>query len=297
MSFGKIDDWLCGVSRQLMAAETLRISMYRTCLRLDCRVIFNQETAQEGLPVFWLIPGMGSGWEGITELGFWLTKRGNKVVFLSFPGSGNSTNAPKWYYERDDYIYEADAMLLAKEELERRGLFQGKIIPVGHSLGGEFAAQFAASYPEHVERLVLLTPSGVERIGSRIGMIKLAGSFATSGALLNAEHFLTGRKTPYDFLKHSFPEPESCFTKERLLQRLSEFRRICRGSLLSVLERIECPIVGIWGSRDFVFPYSQSLKIESVAGKNFRSYEISGAWHNVTLRRKSQDTADIILGL
>ncbi|MHB8575182.1 MAG: alpha/beta fold hydrolase [Dehalococcoidia bacterium] len=68
------------------------------------------------------------------------------------PGYGESTGIE----HIDDML---DMVLYCRQLVESLGL--GELDVVGHSLGGMFAAEFAAICPRHVRRLVLVAPFGL----------------------------------------------------------------------------------------------------------------------------------------
>jgi pimeloyl-ACP methyl ester carboxylesterase len=77
---------------------------------------------------------------------------GRRVIAPEHPGFGESTGG-----DQIDGIL--DMVLYLRQLLETLG--HGRVDLVGHSLGGMFAAEFAAICPQHVRRLVLVAPFGV----------------------------------------------------------------------------------------------------------------------------------------
>lgn len=78
--------------------------------------------------------------------------RGRCVYAPEHPGFGDSTGS-----DEIDGIF--DVVLYYRQLVEALGL--GQVDVVGHSLGGMFAAEFAAFCPQHVRRLVLVAPFGL----------------------------------------------------------------------------------------------------------------------------------------
>jgi pimeloyl-ACP methyl ester carboxylesterase len=77
---------------------------------------------------------------------------GRRVYAPEHPGFGESTGIE----QIDDVV---DMALYYRQLVEALEL--GEVDIVGHSLGGMFAAEFAAICPQHVRRLVLVSPFGL----------------------------------------------------------------------------------------------------------------------------------------
>ncbi len=131
-----------------------------TKLKVDYREISVAEKEnKEGEPVL-LLPGFGSGWEGIAELGFSLVCEGRKVFMLSLPGYGNSDNPPAEYYKTADFENEAEVVNSFLKQLDLRNK---KIHLIGHSMGSQVLALLVKKHPEKIASLVLLNPAGTEK--------------------------------------------------------------------------------------------------------------------------------------
>ncbi|MGH2584444.1 MAG: alpha/beta fold hydrolase [Dehalococcoidia bacterium] len=77
---------------------------------------------------------------------------GRRVYAPEHPGFGESTGIE----QIDDIV---DMALYYRQLVEALDL--GEVDVVGHSLGGMFAAEFAAICPQHVRRLMLVSPFGL----------------------------------------------------------------------------------------------------------------------------------------
>lgn len=75
-----------------------------------------------------------------------------RVIAPEAPGFGESSGI-----EQIDGIL--DLVLVYRQLVEALGL--GEVDLIGHSLGGMFAAEFAAICPQHLRRLVLVSPFGL----------------------------------------------------------------------------------------------------------------------------------------
>ena len=76
-----------------------------------------------------------------------------KCIAIDLPGNGHS--------DYGDYDYDISFFVACiKEFVVELGL--KKFSLVGHSLGGQIAIQFAATYPELLHKLILVAPAGLE---------------------------------------------------------------------------------------------------------------------------------------
>ncbi|HLZ71997.1 MAG TPA: alpha/beta hydrolase [Dehalococcoidia bacterium] len=78
--------------------------------------------------------------------------QGRRVIAPEAPGFGASADIE----QIDDVL---DLALFYRQLIEALGL--GEVDLIGHSLGGMFAAEIAAICPQHVRRLVLVSPFGL----------------------------------------------------------------------------------------------------------------------------------------
>ncbi len=84
----------------------------------------------------------------------------NRAIALDLRGHGQSSRPHSEYTM-------PDTLLDIHTSLERLGI-NGRFILVGHSFGGAVAAEYAAAYPEQVERLVLVASAGEFRLNPLI---------------------------------------------------------------------------------------------------------------------------------
>lgn len=79
---------------------------------------------------------------------------GFRTVVVDLPGYGQSSKPADVEYTLDFFVAALRAQLLALE--------LPRCVLVGNSLGGAIALKYALDYPEHVSRLVMMAPGGVE---------------------------------------------------------------------------------------------------------------------------------------
>ncbi|CAO3643746.1 unnamed protein product [Cunninghamella echinulata] len=99
-----------------------------------------------------LIHGISSGASVYNKVARNLANNGHRVLIFDLWGRGYS-DAPYTYY--DETLYTTQVALL----LQKVGWTKTNV--VGVSLGGGIATSFASFYPEMVDKLVLLAPTGL----------------------------------------------------------------------------------------------------------------------------------------
>lgn len=235
-----------------------------------------------------LLPGFGSGWAGVSKLGYDLAKLGYQVCMPSLPGYGNSDNPFLKCYPINETRW-ADVEVLRD--------FIGKVFPdeklhlVGHSMGAEIITRFAFRYPKNVSSLTLLCPAGFEKRG----MVELLAKFVINGMRHAIAFRLRGDKI-WAELKNYLPKEKSAFAFSRWRQRFGEWRRLCKNGNLQFLEKIppEIPICYLGANLDTVYPPKSSSVWEFAMLRNAPSKcWTSHQYHNVTMLG-SENTAEAI---
>ena len=237
-----------------------------------------------------LVPGFGSGWIGIAELGSYLALLGRNVTMVSLPGYGNSDDPSESYYANArDFYSEAEALACFAKEMFEEWECAGSVHWVGHSLAAAVITELGRHYPKFVGSLTLLNPAGFERKMR----VPLAARFILSGALNRI--FFRG-ETLYPRIKPFLPKERSPFTAARLSQRMSEWRRIAENSAYHALMDVprNIPVAYMTGAKDFVFPIdSSSIIRDNLLRSRQNTIETLPLGHNTTLLG-SKVTADVI---
>jgi pimeloyl-ACP methyl ester carboxylesterase len=288
------------IGEQLQKETKAEIELNGEKLEIDYRIIFVKEKENQDADPVILLPGFGSGWEGISELGFSLACEGRKVLMPSLPGYGNSSNTSEEYYKTESFDNEAEAI---NKFLEALGTEGEKFHLVGHSMGSEIFASFAEKYPEKVSSLVLLNPAGVEE---KEGALLLGSGFILSGMHASMEFAVrsafSGEDDYEKDLKKYIPKTKSPFEKNRLAQRSAEAKKLATGHLLEKLKKINTPVTYISGELDSVFPpgkeedeNSQLTKIVKSANNSSRIEKsvMTGLRHNTTIAPDEITAANI----
>lgn len=85
--------------------------------------------------------------------------KGYRVIAIDLLGFGKSDKPAQFSYAMDA---QAEVVIETLEQLEL-----GRVVLVGHSMGGEIALATAIRFPEKVEALVLTAPAGFEAFSPR----------------------------------------------------------------------------------------------------------------------------------
>ena len=88
-----------------------------------------------------------------------LSRYFDQIYSLDLLGWGLSSR-PKFCL-KDDSAETAEAFFVESLEAWRKEVGVEKMILAGHSMGGHMGVAYCEKYPQHVERLVLLSPAGV----------------------------------------------------------------------------------------------------------------------------------------
>jgi pimeloyl-ACP methyl ester carboxylesterase len=196
------------------------------------------------------------------------------VLAFDLPGFGDSGKAvadysPQKYARFIRYITERYA--------------HGPVDLVGHSMGGAIALRYAATYPEQVEKLVLIDVAGVlhrmayARQLARGWMHSIAGdeswvpSFADrmTNKLLGKVEPVTGPLT--EFMAQQLLRRELLNVDPAVISAMT----LVNEDLSDALPKIEMPTLIIWGQDDLVAPrrtaqvllhYIPDAQLEVIAG-------------------------------
>lgn len=149
--------WLYAPDKPRAALEAAYPGEYRTVLGQRLRY---RDTGPRDAPALILLHGFGASldtWEP------WATALSAqyRVVRLDLPGFGLTGPDAKGDYS-DDRTLAILAGLMDQLHLQRATM-------IGNSLGGRFAWEFAARYPQRIDKLVLISPDGFASPGFEYG--------------------------------------------------------------------------------------------------------------------------------
>jgi len=168
-------------------------------------------------------------WDAVRKL---LSERGIDYEFLLIPGLTDGTN-PAWTLDR--YV----------EWLKEKTAPYDKVILHGHSNGGRISLAFAAKYPEKVARLILEDSAGIPPRGMRKlkrDLFRIAAQTIGTFVRFEALRGIFRRAIRASDYANATPE---------MRKTMSHLAAIDLGTLL---ERIHCPTLIVWGSGDTTTP-------------------------------------------
>lgn len=220
-----------------------------------------------GLPVVVFLHGWGRTKEDFDQLVAKLVAGGLQAAFLhiDLPGFGSSTLRATDGFSLDDYCKSLEC-LFDKLDIARTVL-------IGHSFGGRIAIKFTATYPERVERLVLIAAAGIPQRSFWLKLVAvgtLLWKLATAGLrdtrlVRRLKYTLTPFVASEDYRNASPPLRET-------------LKKITREDLRPVATLIRAPTLLIWGREDEVAPLAAGQAYQALIG-NSRLEVIEGVGH------------------
>lgn len=269
-------------------------------LRADGVEIAYSDTGT-GEPALLLIHGLGSylpSWQRNLPA---LSQR-HRVVAIDLPGYGRS--------DKGDHPYSmAFFAAILDRVIAERGL--GKLVLVGHSMGGQIALTYALSHPGRAQALVLLAPAGLETFTDDEAR-RLAG-IVTPEAVAATPPAMIQRNAAKNFFN---PTPEVAFLGDDrvrilggpdLLGYARAVSRSVRGMLeepvLSRLSEITVPVLLIFGEEDALIPnafFHGAMKTRGIAEAGARRLPqatlkmIPQAGHMVHVERPAEVNAAML---
>ncbi len=150
---------------------------------------------------------------------------------------------------------------------------------IGSSLGGQISAEFTASYPQDVEKLILVSPSGsMTQSTPALDAYIMAALYPNEQSAKNAFEMMEGsgknvpKETVDGFVERmQLPNAKLAFMSTLLGIKNSEL-------VSSKLQTISTPTMIIWGSNDPVIPINYSDSFVS-AIQDCRFFRMDGCGH------------------
>jgi pimeloyl-ACP methyl ester carboxylesterase len=198
-----------------------------------------------------------------------------RVFTIDLPGFGK-TEKPKGTWGIENYSEFLKSFI---KELEIKDS-----VLIGHSFGGKVAAFFTSQNPSSVNKLILVSATGVE---SKSFQTKVKIIIYKFGKIVLKTLGLSKSKLAHDFMtrigSRDYKEAK---------QLRNTFVKVVNQSIKDKLVKIKVPTLIIWGDKDKELPFKLSKKFESLITNSY----IKIAWdtgHNPQIE-KPPDLAQII---
>jgi pimeloyl-ACP methyl ester carboxylesterase len=179
-----------------------------------------------------------------------------RVISVDLPGFGLTGEDPSGIYTDQRSVEVLEAFL--------KELKIPKVVLVGNSMGGKFAWQFTARYPNQVSKLVLISPDGYASPGIQYGKKPDVPAIADLYRYFFSKTFLVMN------LKPAYADPNTL--NDALVNRYYDLMLApgVRGAILGRMQQtvlqdpvpslssIQVPTLLIWGEKDAFIPISNS---------------------------------------
>ena len=179
-----------------------------------------------------------------------------RVISVDLPGFGLTGEDPSGIYTDMRSVEVLEAFL---KELQIP-----KVVLVGNSMGGKFAWQFAARFPNQVTKLVLISPDGYASPGIKYGKKTEVPAIAQLYRYFFSKTFLALNLEP------AYANPKTL--NEDLVNRYYDLMLApgVRGAILARMQQtvlqdpvpslaaIQVPTLLIWGEKDAFIPIANS---------------------------------------
>ncbi len=224
------------------------------------RIHYIDERGDDGQgPVVVWLHGSGNGASGYSNFkGNYpaLVKAGFRCIVPDLIGFGYSDKPADVEYPLSFFVE------CVKATLDQIGV--KKYTLVGNSLGGAVALGLALAHPDHVERLVLMAPGGLNDLPDYLAMPGMAAMFA----LFGAGKPITEADMKAFFVKAFVVNPacvDDALVHERYelmkLQNPQVMKTMKVPNMVADLPGIKCPTLGLWGLNENMMPESGILRL------------------------------------
>jgi pimeloyl-ACP methyl ester carboxylesterase len=214
-----------------------------------------RDTGPSGAPAIILLHGFGSSLQTGDPWADTLSAT-YRVIRYDLPGFGLTGPDPTGDYS------DARAMAILLAVMDQLGLKRATLI--GNSMGGKLAWQFAATHPDRVDKLVLISPDGFASPGFEYGrkpdvpwMLKLLpytlprGMFRASLLPAYGDPSNLTDATLTRYYDNMLAPGDRAAMITRMSQVLLQDPR-------PLLARIQAPTLLLWGEKDGMIPFTNS---------------------------------------
>jgi pimeloyl-ACP methyl ester carboxylesterase len=257
-------------------------------IEVDGRHVSVVDTGGDGPPLLW-IHGLGGIWQN------WLLNipafmGSHRCVALDLPGFGQS-ELPAGEISIRGFAHTVDRVCNA--------LDVDCPVVIGNSMGGFTGAELALSFPTRVSKLVLVAAAGLStEYLTREPLLAAARAFAvlTARTGLRGSPVVKRRRLRRIALQPvvRYPERLSVPLATELVAGanapgfIDAFEALMGYSFRDRLERIEMPVLIVWGRNDMLVPVEDAEMFEHLIGDNARAVIFDDTGHLPMLERPSR---------
>lgn len=244
--------WLYAPDKPRAALEAAYPGEYHNVLGLRVRL---RDTGPRQAPALILLHGFGSSldtWEPWAKA---LSAK-YRVIRLDLPGFGLTGPDPTGDYS-DDRTLAILAALMDQLALPKASL-------VGNSLGGRFAWEFAARYPQRVSKLVLISPDGFASPGFEYGKVPDVPLMLEAMPWVGPRSLIRANLAPAWAQPDALPDAVLDRYRDMLLAPgvrraiLDRTRETIITDPAARLRSITAPTLLLWGEQDHMIPVTNA---------------------------------------
>ncbi|WP_233809890.1 alpha/beta fold hydrolase [Paraburkholderia sp. HP33-1] len=215
-------------------------------------------SVRDDRPSLMFLHGSGVGASGYSNFKLnidYFARQGWHVLVPDYLGYGLSDKPRDLAYTSTLHVEVLNDLLIQKEVRS--------VIPVGNSLGGAIAFEFALTHPDKVDRLVVMGPGGVE--DPALWAADMPGLKALGGMVAQR---LTDRDSMRKVLHLIVADPAT-ITEEAIDERLpvwieqppEVFSTMRVGVYADRLHELKMPVLCFWGAKDQFLPVRHALVV------------------------------------
>jgi len=240
--------WLYAPDKPRAALEAAYPGDYRTVLGLRLRL---RDTGPRDAPALILLHGFGASLDTWQPWAHALSAK-YRVIRIDLPGFGLTGPDPT-----GDYSDERTLAVLAGL-MDQLGLPRAALI--GNSLGGRFAWEFAARYPQRVDKLVLISPDGFASPGFEYGKPPEVPLMLEAMPWVGPRSLIRANLAPAWAHPEALPDAVLDCYRDMLLAPgvrraiLDRTRQTVLTNPSARLKRITAPTLLLWGEQDHMIP-------------------------------------------
>jgi pimeloyl-ACP methyl ester carboxylesterase len=254
-------------------------------IEIDGRMVHVVDSGGDGPPLLWL-HGLGGVWQNwlLNIPAFMATHR---CVAFDLPGFGES-ELPRGELSIRAFAKTADAVC------DQLGIESPVVI--GNSMGGFVGAELALLFPTRVAKLVLVSAAGLStEYVKREPVLAVARAWAalTTRAGAQVDTVIRRPRLRRAALQAvvRYPERLSVPLTTELVRGAGSpgfnaaFRELLSYSFRDKLERIEVPVLIVWGRNDILVPVEDAEMFEHLIGENAHSVIFDDTGHLAMMER------------